>query len=265
MELNATEARIKQQNNEKYQQKRQLDVRAVPLPAYMCIDVIEQSEAGRTAQQLAALNRRREGLVEDTREEEPPNIRALEEAKADYQAEIANIEAQMNGAQEQVAEHTSKMPPLVARRDEISALVDQREQIRQNRQEVLETAVRERVQAEHNVTQYNIRINKQKKKAEDAEALATAHEEELKKAMQEAKQMCPKERADLSKQRSRKKLELAITSLEKALRDREREVGGSSEEIHAKMVAAKKAYDDNKILIDDLNHCVKVMPALRHQ
>jgi chromosome segregation ATPase len=197
-------------------------------------------------------------LVEETREEEPPNIRALEEAKADHQAEIENIQAQMAGAQEQVQEIVGRNPPLVARKEEIAGLVQQRDMIRQQRQDVLEEAVADRVKTEHAINQYKGKVDKQKKKAEDAEGLATAHEERLKQAMNDAKLICPKDKADLSKGRSRAKLETMITSLEKALRERERQVGGSSEEIYGRMQAAKNAYDENKLLIDDLRRCVKV-------
>lgn len=167
----------------------------------------------------------------------------------------------MTGAQESVQEIASKNPPLVTRKEEIEGLVRQREEIRRNRMEILEEATRERVNVQHKINTYQKRADGQKKNYEDAEALATAHEERLKEAMADARVICSKEQADLSKGRSKKKLETMITALEKALRERERQVGGSSEEIHDRMQAAKRAYDENRTLINDLKQCLKVRHA----
>ena len=199
--------------------------------------------------------------MEDTREEEPPNVRALEEAKAEAEDDIKNIEAQDEGGTEQMVELTARLAPLMQSRADLEALGNQREQIRIQRDEVTTEAVKNRVVANATVDQYKKEIAKVQGRAQAAEAAVDTAGEQLQTAIDTAGAICPRDRVTMSG-RKREKLEGMITSLEKALQDRERRVGGSSEEVHKRLVQAKKVHDDNKATIDDLKHVLSVRAEL---
>jgi chromosome segregation ATPase len=200
---------------------------------------------------IRQLTGQRGALAEDTREEEPPNVRALEEAKAEAEDDMKNIEAQAAGGNEQLAELIARMTPLAHRRTDFEALSNQRDQIRLARNEEITNAARQRVTATAAVTQYKQEITRLQAKVQAAEAAVDTAGEHLQTALDTATAICPRENVVLSGRR-RDKLETMINSLEKALQDRERRVGGSSEAIHNRLVDAKRVYDENKQTVDDL-------------
>ena len=89
-------------------------------------------------------------------------------------------------------------------------------------QEIMETCVTERLKADHAVGERKKQRDRQEKKYQAATAIVDQLTQRFTEAMEQASAICSKEEVDLSKPKSRKRYEQQITSLEKALRERER-------------------------------------------
>ena len=164
-----------------------------------------------------------------------------------------------------MADLTARVAPLTQRRADLEALRTQRDQIQIARDEATREAVKERVTANAGVAHYKAEITKLQGRVQAAEAAVDTAGEHLQTAIDTAAAICPRENVVLSG-RKEDKLEGMINSLEKALAERERRVGGSSEAIHTRLVHAKKVYEDNKTTIDDLKMVLRVRivcPACR--
>lgn len=121
----------------------------------------------------------------------------------------------------------------------------------------MDTLITTKVSKEHEVDAWKKKKAQHMEKARELEATVTSWGERLQAAMDQAGEMCPRESIELHN-RSVKKLETTIASLEKALRQREARLGGSSEEVHKRYVRAKADYEDNQKTVKDLRECAGV-------
>lgn len=147
--------------------------------------------------------------------------------------------------------------PFVQRKEEIKALLRQTEDIKRSRQDAMEGLVTVQVNKEHDLKAWKAKKDQHTAVAQRLEAEVAAWGERLQEAMDQADAMCKRTEIEL-KGRSVKRIEAGITSLEKALRERELEFGGSSEEIYKRFVKAKADYEEARQFVKDLRATAEV-------
>lgn len=179
----------------------------------------------------------------------------------DAQEELENIRAQGANSAKHVEELQASCKPYVERKEAIKALLLQRELIQKSQQEAIEALALTQARKEHEVKEWTKKRESHSAKLQDLTQHVEAWGARLQENMDKAGEMCPREEVKLSGN-SVKKLEGKIESLEKALRQQEQRLGGSSEEVYKRYVQAKKTYEDNRKYIDDLKDCCSVSAAL---
>lgn len=147
--------------------------------------------------------------------------------------------------------------PFVQRKEEIRALLRQTEDIKRSRQDALEELVTVQVNKDHQLKAWKAKKEQHAEAAQRLEAEVNAWGERLQQAIDQANEMCPRDAIEL-KGRSAKKIESALVSLEKALRQKEAELGGSGEEIYKRFVKAKANYEQDRQVVKDLRDCAEV-------
>lgn len=121
----------------------------------------------------------------------------------------------------------------------------------------MEALVTVKINKEHEVKAWEAKKVQHSELAQRLDAEVAAHAERLQRAMDQANEMCP--RNEIEKQgKDVKKLENSIASLEKALRQQEQALGGSSEEIYKRYVKAKGDYEHDHQVVKDLKDCADV-------
>jgi chromosome segregation ATPase len=174
------------------------------------------------------------------------------------QEEIDNIQAQGHASTAHLSGLQANCKPHVERKDDIKRMLIQRDAIRQSQMQVLEIHTATKTEKEFALEQWRKKSDKHKQELERVEAELTSWGDRMQVAMDRAAEICPREEVDTSKARSIKKLEHNINALEKALREKEARLGGSSEEVYKRYIRAKHNYDENVTGIRDLSSCAEV-------
>lgn len=173
------------------------------------------------------------------------------------QAEIETTTAQGKAAEEQITVLQQETAPIVEEREAVAALLAQREEIRKSQKDVLENLITIRTTKEHEVAQLKVKEQQYQAKFEAENTKIDGIGRDLAEATAQAEQICNKDNVHLTG-KTVKKLEREISSLEKVLREQEKQMGGSSEEVHNRYIEAKKVYEDNDNAIRSIKACSTV-------
>ena len=176
--------------------------------------------------------------------------------------ELENIQAQGANSTKHMEELQQSCKPYVERREAIKALLLQRELIKTSQQEAIEALVTQQVNKRHEVGEWTKKKDVHSANVQQLAQQVEAWGERMQAAINQADTMCKREEIKLTGS-SVKRLEANIASLERALRQQETRLGGTSEEVHKRYVQAKKAYEDSRKQIEDLKLCCTVSCTFR--
>lgn len=136
--------------------------------------------------------------------------------------QIRAVESQLDAAKAQLDDASLPGRGLQERLTEIRNLMAQRDAIAAAQYKLVEDAVRKRTEADNALKQRQAQRAKHNEKAEMLEAKVKDLGGILEEKMQQAEQMCVRERVTLKEGKTAKMYEKQIASLEKALREQER-------------------------------------------
>lgn len=173
------------------------------------------------------------------------------------QEELENIRAQGANSAKHVEELQQSCKPYVERKEQIKGLLVQRDLIRKSQQEVIEGLTLTQTRKRHEVSEWTKKKEAHSATLQQLGEQVEAWAERMQEAMDKASEMCPRDQVEFQG-KGVKRLESNIASLERALRAQEERLGGSSEEVYKRFVQAKKTYDENHKIIQDLKDCCTV-------
>ncbi|SCV71036.1 BQ2448_3798 [Microbotryum intermedium] len=206
-------------------------------------------------------NREIEKQRQQLQEREPSNISALEELRDQCQAELDTTLAQWEDAmrlhEASLLEENGTETVLQMRQmeDEVKKV----DKLLKSIMEQLNKAIRDRVNAESAIAQYNARLSAQEQKIDDLRASVEREREKLAHLTEQASEIC--DRPQGGQKQSEAQLRKQIDSLQKALKNRERQQGATIEEILTELSNRKNVLVEAKATVASLNVLVKALTS----
>ncbi|KZT09323.1 P-loop containing nucleoside triphosphate hydrolase protein [Laetiporus sulphureus 93-53] len=224
----------------------------------------------RTNQELRSLKTARDALQEEANEAMPVEIQAFKDAIAEANDERESIISQFKAIERSRAEldtiQRSLQTELDSKKAKIRDFEGRREDITKRAQDVAQR----RINAQHDKAHYLKKLEEEKRKVADAEAVADNLAEEFKNWTVKAEQYCGSER--FPNPRPVEEVQRMLEGVQAALREREKRQGASvddlSNEVNKRQAAlelSKKEYKNMVVLVKALKKSLRSRLAKWHE
>ncbi|KDE07849.1 hypothetical protein MVLG_01943 [Microbotryum lychnidis-dioicae p1A1 Lamole] len=212
-------------------------------------------------QSMTKTNRDIEKERQKLQEKEPSNIGALEELREACQDELDTTLAQFEDAKRlhEAAMAEENGTEAVEQTRLVEEEIKKVDKLLKSIMERLNKGIKDRVNAESAIDQYNTRLAVQEQKIDDLRASVERESEKLAHLTEQALEIC--DRPQGGQRQTEAQLRKQIDSLQKALKNRERQQGATIEEILTELSNRKNVLVEAKATVASLNVLVKALTS----